>query len=89
MFSCEYCEIFKNAYSEEHLPTATSEFTDGFFYLINVKVCLNPDMMVLASWQFLRSERCVRRIENKIWLACENQVDDWRDIVGNMNRFIY
>ena len=25
MFSCEYCEIFKNAYFEEHLRTAASE----------------------------------------------------------------
>ena len=26
LFSCEYCEIFKNTYFEEHLRTATSEF---------------------------------------------------------------
>ena len=25
MFSCEYCEIFKNFYFKEHLRTATSE----------------------------------------------------------------
>ena len=25
MFSCEYCEIFKNTYFEEHLQTTTSE----------------------------------------------------------------
>ena len=25
MFSCEYCEIFKNTYFEEDLPTAASE----------------------------------------------------------------
>ena len=24
MFSCKYCEIFKNTYSEEHLRTAAS-----------------------------------------------------------------
>ena len=24
MFSCEYCEVFKNTYFEEHLPTAAS-----------------------------------------------------------------
>ena len=24
MFSCEYCEIFKNTYFEEHLRTAAS-----------------------------------------------------------------
>ena len=23
VFSCEYCEILKNTYFEEHLPTAT------------------------------------------------------------------
>ena len=26
MFSCEVCEIFKNAYFEEHLRTTASEF---------------------------------------------------------------
>ena len=25
LFSCEYCEIFKNTYSEENLRTAASE----------------------------------------------------------------
>ena len=25
VFSCEYCEIFKNIYFEEHLPTTASE----------------------------------------------------------------
>ena len=26
MFSCDYCEIFKNAYFEEHLRTTASYF---------------------------------------------------------------
>ena len=29
MFSCEYCEISKNTYFEEHLRTADSEVTLG------------------------------------------------------------
>ena len=29
MFSCEYCEISKNTYSEEHLRTTASELTLG------------------------------------------------------------
>ena len=29
MFSCEYCEISKNIYFEEHLGTAASEVTLG------------------------------------------------------------
>ena len=29
MFSCEYCEISKNNYFEEHLRTAASEVTLG------------------------------------------------------------
>ena len=29
MFSCEYCEISKNTYFEEHLHTAASEETLG------------------------------------------------------------
>ena len=29
MFSCEYCEISKNIYFEEHLPTAASDVTLG------------------------------------------------------------
>ena len=26
MFSCEYCEIFKNVYFQEHLRTVASEY---------------------------------------------------------------
>ena len=33
MFSCEYCEISKNIYFEEHLRTAASEVTLGSDYL--------------------------------------------------------
>ena len=33
MFSCEYCEISKNTYFEEHLRTAASEVTLGIDYL--------------------------------------------------------
>ena len=34
MFSCEYCEIFKNIYFVEHLGTAASNFhIDGFVYI--------------------------------------------------------
>ena len=29
MFSCEYCEISKNTYFEEHLRTAASEVSIG------------------------------------------------------------
>ena len=29
MFSCGYCEIFKNTYFEEHLRTAASEVNLG------------------------------------------------------------
>ena len=33
MFSCEYCEISKKNYFEEHLRTAASEVTLGSDYL--------------------------------------------------------
>ena len=36
VFSCEYCEIFKNTYSEEHLPKAASIHT----YISNLKIIL-------------------------------------------------
>ena len=36
MFSCEYCEIFKNTYFEEHLRTAVSvistEYKEKFYW---------------------------------------------------------
>ena len=35
VFSCKYCEIFKNTYFEEHLGTAASKFVLGY-----VKVAL-------------------------------------------------
>ena len=30
MLSCEYCEIFKNSYFEEHLQTAASDNSKNF-----------------------------------------------------------
>ena len=30
VFSCEFCEIFKNTYFIEHLRTTASEITGGF-----------------------------------------------------------
>ena len=32
MFSCEYCEIFRNTYFEEHLQTAASEKRKSFLF---------------------------------------------------------
>ena len=31
VFSCEYCEIFKNIYFEEHLRTAASDLNESVF----------------------------------------------------------
>ena len=33
MFSCEYCEIFRNTYFEEYLRTTAPEVTLGSYYL--------------------------------------------------------
>ena len=38
MFSCEYCQIFKSIYSEEHLPTAASHKQYQFGFLFSIKV---------------------------------------------------
>ena len=34
LFSCEYCENFKNTYFEEHLPMAASVISFGHLFLI-------------------------------------------------------
>ena len=37
IFSCEYCEIFKNTYFEEHLRTTASYFMKNNFYFMKTK----------------------------------------------------
>ena len=37
LFSCEYCEVFKNTYFEEHLRTAASEITNSHITKPNIK----------------------------------------------------
>ena len=44
VFSCECCEIFKNAYFEEHLRTAASVCVQGMFFF-----CLSP----VSNYQLL------------------------------------
>ena len=34
MFLCEYCEIFKNIYFEEHLSTAASNISKQSFWVL-------------------------------------------------------
>ena len=37
MFSCEFCEIFKNTYFLEHLRTAASEDCSYGYFLLNIR----------------------------------------------------
>ena len=45
MFSCKFCEIFKNTYFVEHLQTAASEFINMKKY-VNGCQCCNQRKMV-------------------------------------------
>ena len=45
MFSCEYCEIFKNTYFEEHLRKAATGFT-----ILQIKrYCVNHAFMYKSN----------------------------------------
>ena len=41
VFSCDYCEIFKNSYFEEHLRTAASVYSEDLLKYKNcvIKIC--------------------------------------------------
>ena len=63
MFSCEYCEIFKNTYFEKHLRTNAPEMSAGNIYnaqqtfkelfrkLAKVKTQSGRDLMCFGLWQ--------------------------------------
>ena len=55
MFSCEYCEIFKNSYFEEHLQTAASDnsknlkkFAQTNFIMANINF-INLEIKIVES----------------------------------------
>ena len=55
VFSCEYCEIFKNTYFEGHLRTPAYEY--HFTYYFGV-LFLRPHFNVLLSIMIQRLKRC-------------------------------
>ena len=42
VFSCDYCEIFKNSYFEEHLRTAASVYSED---LLKYNYCVIKNML--------------------------------------------
>ena len=52
MFSCEFCEIFKNIFLAEHLKVATS----GFCYKIHENGCNQMNIYVLVSTNVTASQ---------------------------------
>ena len=52
VFSCEYCEISKNAYSEEHLRTAVSPETT--YVLVQLQILCYEQYDFCESLLFLR-----------------------------------
>ena len=59
MFSCEYCEISKNTYFEEHLRTAASEVTlesDCLGLHLGSRFQNHPDLVILQKYQLLLNQ---------------------------------
>ena len=61
MFSCEYCEISKNTYLEEHLRTAISEVTLGsnclgLSFFLPRRFQNHPDSVILQKYQLLSNK---------------------------------
>ena len=67
-----------------------NKLTDGFVYSINTTFCIIPEITfnargyatlrlaiakVIWFWQFAGSERCILRMDSKVWLICENQIN--------------
>ena len=54
MFSCEYCEIFKNTYSEVHLQTTASVFlkiqTTNIIYILGENLFFNFRIYKIFSY---------------------------------------
>ena len=68
MFSCEYCEIFKNSYFEEHLQTAASDnsknlkkFAQTNFIMANINF-INLEIKIVESYQTRYLENQIRNI---------------------------
>ena len=61
MFSCEYCEISKNTYLEEHLRTAISEVTLGsnclgLSFFLPRRFQNHPDSVILQKYHLLSNQ---------------------------------
>ena len=55
VFSCEYCEIFKNNYFEGHLRTPAYEYLFTYYFRV---LFLRPHFNVLLSIMIQRLKRC-------------------------------
>ena len=63
MFSCEYCESFKNTYFEEHLWTAASEMNSKtFFFRTKFEYSTNE---VSKSGVVIYKEKCHYLLNSK------------------------
>ena len=67
--SCQYWEISKNTYFEEHLRTAASEETLGSdylgFFFLESRFQNHPDLVILQKYQSLSNQALYRKA-NKI-----------------------
>ena len=58
MFSCEFCEISKNTYFEEHLRTAASELILGLFRtsFLDSRFQNHHDLVILQKYESLSNQ---------------------------------
>ena len=54
MFSCEYCEIFKETYFEEHLQTADSVDCEK----ITMNIALKKKVSISNYLNYLKKKNC-------------------------------
>ena len=58
VFSCKYCEIFKNTYFEEYLQTATSRITRKRQKALDLYICVSPIFLIRLD---MRLDRTIQK----------------------------
>ena len=88
MFSCKYCEIFKNNYSEEHLRTAASEWVNwkrwepkwgtqsGYLFRYSEKANLSrllTSLLKLSIIKPINNQNCQKSLGFRVKKIMENE----------------
>ena len=83
VFSCEYCEVFKNTYFEEHLQTADS--TDFKVYFVLIFILLFYLNKWLPTAIIVLELSSTKFFFNKRMLKFASFASDTTSLVGHKN----